>query len=124
MKGMLGFLYGTLCICIESLANPHSSDYQGCILSVLEILKYSIRKSQNYMVKGWADDKILHQLSSDLHHLNNAIHNPFANIYQYLNIEIPTSSAIKYHKSGIYDEEFITFQLQQIMSQKNNNNKI
>ena len=68
-----------------------------------------------YKVKGYADTKKLQEVSAKFHHLNNAIENPNTNIYQALNIKIPSESKIKYHETGIYDDQFIIFELPQIL---------
>ena len=68
-----------------------------------------------YIIKGQPKIELLQEVSSKFHHLVNAMQNPTIDIYQELDIKIPSNSSIKHHETGIYDDQFIIFELAQIL---------
>ena len=77
---------------------------------------YSISHSpKGLLLRGKPNARILRTIQSNFHHLSNAIHTPIQDIHQQLGINISDADVqtAKRHKSGIYDDRFITFQLVQ-----------
>ena len=73
------------------------------------------KETNFYIITGQAKIELLQEVSSKYHHLVNAMQNPTIDIYQELNIKIPSKSCIKHHETGIYDNQFIIFELAQIL---------
>lgn len=67
------------------------------------------------MLSGEPRGRKLKEIKFNFHHFTNAMHNPQENIYQSLDLDIPDEPVVKRHSSGLYDDQFITFQLPQIV---------
>ena len=69
-------------------------------------IKYTAREDKAERLK---------EVSSKFYHLVNALQNPTTDIYQDLKVDIPSTSKIIKHKTGIYDDQYIIFELPQIL---------
>ena len=71
--------------------------------------------NQSYKIERTADPQKLREIKSKFHKFTDAMYNPITDIYHDLEIEIPSQSAIKSHKTGIYDDQYIIFELPQVL---------
>ena len=93
-----------------------SNEARQYILRFVSLMGYSVSGTEDgFSLKGNPNEKTLTMMKSNFYHFTNAIQNPEENIYQQLEIDIPQQASVVQHKSGIYDDQFITFQLPQIV---------
>eukprot|EP01083_Nonionella_stella_P225646 801990_1 len=106
---------------LEEILNPISQDksakFIDCVQSFLRIIGFQADYLENkgFEIKGAADLDSLNEVGPNFYKLSNAMQKPKMNVYQQLNIRIPNDGSVVKHKSGLYDNEFITFLLPQIV---------
>eukprot|EP01083_Nonionella_stella_P119979 359057_1 len=106
---------------LEEILNPISQDksakFIDCVQSFLRIIGFQADYLENkgFEIKGAADLDSLNEVGPNFYKLSNAMQKPKMNVYQQLNIHIPNDGSVVKHKSGLYDNEFITFLLPQIV---------
>ena len=88
----------------------------------MQILGYSVKKSPKIKDKDYhlfqIEDEVnaerLGEVTTKFHHLIMSMEKPATDIYEDLDIKIPSIPEFKKHKTGIYDDQFIIFELPQI----------
>eukprot|EP01083_Nonionella_stella_P225644 801987_1 len=117
-KSTLGMeIASTLKTILEPISKTESAKFIDCIVSFLQIIGFEANHVQNkgFEITGASDQKTLDEVERNFYHLSNAMQKPKMNVYQQLNIRIPNDGSVVKHKSGLYDNEFITFLLPQIV---------
>eukprot|EP01083_Nonionella_stella_P119978 359054_1 len=117
-KSTLGMeIASTLKTILEPISKTESAKFIDCIVSFLQIIGFEANHVQNkgFEITGASDQKTLDEVERNFYHLSNAMQKPKMNVYQQLNIHIPNDGSVVKHKSGLYDNEFITFLLPQIV---------
>eukprot|EP01083_Nonionella_stella_P225647 801991_1 len=102
---------------LDPISKNESAKFIDCIICFLRIIGFQANHVQNqgFKIKGTANRKVLNEMVRNFYYLSNAMQKPKMNVYQQLNIRIPNDGSVVKHKSGLYDNEFITFLLPQIV---------
>eukprot|EP01083_Nonionella_stella_P225640 801980_1 len=102
---------------LKPISEDKSAQFIECIMCFLRIIGFQANHVQNqgFKIKGTANRKVLNEMVRNFYYLSNAMQKPKMNVYQQLNIRIPNDGSVVKHKSGLYDNEFITFLLPQIV---------
>eukprot|EP01084_Bolivina_argentea_P258460 435733_1 len=106
---------------LREMNKNESQDYVKCAVVLMSLLGYNVNAmDHSFAVSGEPNQMVLTQIKSNFHHLSNAMQKPVVNVYQQLEIQVPSKGTTKFHKSGILDDQFITFRLPQIVLENQN----
>eukprot|EP01084_Bolivina_argentea_P136696 240736_1 len=107
-------------VMLGPISEQESAKFIDCVVGFLKILGYSVSTNPStakhmFEIKGKSTKATLSEVSSKFRHLVDAMQDPSTNVYQDLKLKIPKDSKVREHETGIYDTQFIIFELAQIL---------